>query len=365
MGLRQSSNETNSDEPSQEENQPERANCETKNPVDHNRQGQDIKPPGMGPHNSPREPLLELRDHAYGQAEYQGGPEASFIVVLHCSGQNTAQGRTLVVKEGMPLKVRDMKSCIEREYSIPACCQSLVFESVPMEDRMELASYRVRDGDTIHVNYVSEGNVSEILSVVDHMTKSYHFIKSIQEDLDNHVVSYDLDTLIHQGVFWEKVNDLPEIYFTPCSSDKAEANRNLFIQCGGLDILQRLHTLLLQQPWSNMPLRMQYLEHSILRTYWNITAAFTVRMYVLQYPNALDSILKSFLRVKLHEKIRLSAPRNMYALRLATQSEQNRIACEVLYKAMGALCKYVRRERGRGEGHNCVIEGGKGGGGRA
>lgn len=317
------------------------ANCGSEKPA-HLSPPEAARPASMGPPNSPRAPVLELGDRAYGKTEYERGPETSFIIVLNCSGKRSAQGRTLVVREGMPLRVQDMKNCIEQEYSIPACCQSLVFDSVGMEGRMELAFYRVRDGDTIHVNYVSEGDVNDILGVVNHMTKSYDFIESIQQDLHCHKVSDDLDTLINQGVYWEKVNDLPEVYFTPCSSDRAEANRNLFIQCGGLDMLQKLHTLLVQQPWSNMPLKMQYMEHSILRTYWNITAAFTVRLYVLQYPNALDSILKSFLRVKLNEKERLNVPRNIYAMRTASQSEQNRITCEVVYKAMGALCKYVR-----------------------
>lgn len=334
MGLRQSSHTANNNERADLEGETPRENCKSEN-----HSPPEARTASMGPPNSPRAPVLELGDRAYGKKEYQRGPETSFTIVLNCSGQSTAQGRTLVVKEGMPLRVKDMKSCVEQEYSIPACCQSLVFDHVSLEDRMELAFYRVRDGDTIHVNYVSEGDVSDILGVVNHMIKSYDFIQSIQEDLNSHEVSDDLDTLINQGVHWEKVSDLPEVYFVPCSSDKAEANRNLFIQCGGLDMLQKLHTLLLQQPWSNMPLKMQHMEHCILRTYWNITAAFTVRMYVLQYPNALDSILKSFLRVKLNEKERLNVPMNIYALRVASWSELNRIACEVVYKALGALCK--------------------------
>lgn len=292
----------------------------------------------------PKPPVLGSGEQSYGRIEYQDGSErgeVSFNVILNRTGGDKAtKARNLDIKNGkMPLRVRDLKSCIELEYDIPSCCQTLVFESVTLEDQALLDFYHVRDGDTIHVNYTSEGNVAEILSVVDHMTQSYHFIGSIQNDLNNHKVSDDLESLIHQSVHSEKVNDLPEVYFTPCSSDKAEANRNLFIQCGGLDMLQRLHALLLQQPWSNMPLRMQYMEHSILRTYWNITAAFTVRMYVLQYPKALGCILRSFLRMELQEKSVIKVPRNIYAIGVASSNELNRIACEVVYKAMGALCK--------------------------
>lgn len=293
--------------------------------------------------NFPKPPVLGTGEDAYGRVEYlegTGGAEVTFSVVLKCIGSEKGPSvvRTLALKEGIPLRVRDLKSCIEQEYNIPSCCQRLVFESVTMSDQDLMNFYHVRDGDVINVDYTSKGNVAEILNVVDHMTRSYHFIQSIQEDLNDHRVSDDLDATINQCVFWEKVNDLPEMYFTPCSSDKAEANRNLFIQCGGLDMLQRLHSLLLQQPWCNTPLKMQYLEHSILRAYWNITAAFTVRIYVLQYPKALASILKSFLRVDLQESEAMKLPKNIYAMRIPS-NEFNRIACEVVYKAMGALCK--------------------------
>ena len=297
----------------------------------------------------PKPPVLGTGENAYGRILYQedspndrSGGEVSFNVILNCTGTESDTRRrvekTLMVKN-MPLRVSDLKSCIEREYNIPSCCQRLVFESVPMSDEDLLKFYHVWDGDTIRVDYPSQGNVAEILSIVDHMTQSYHFIRSIQDDLTNQKVSDDLDTMMHQSVFWEKVNDLPEVYFTPCSSEKAEANRNLFIQCGGLDMLQRLHALLLQQPWSNTPLRMQYLEHSILRTYWNLTAAFTVRLYVLRYPKALGCILRSFLRVELCKNELVKVPKNIYAMRTATGNELNRIACEVVCKAMGALCK--------------------------
>ncbi len=287
----------------------------------------------------PGAPILEVGERAYGYRQYQGGSEVSFTVILNCRGRGTTQEKTLVVKGGMPLRVRDLKSCIEEEYSIPVCCQNLVLESVVMEDRVPLEVYRVRDGDIMHVNYVSGGNVLEILDVVDHMTKTYYFVESIQADLNAHKVSDDLDTLLNQSIHWEKVNGLAEVYFNSHTLDKAEANRNLFIQCGGLDMLQRLHTLLLRQPWSNTPIMMQYLEHAILRTYWNITAAFNVRMYVLQYPRALDNILRSFLRVELKKDTPIVLPKNIYATRQANGRQQGHVAAEVVCKAMGALCK--------------------------
>ncbi len=294
-------------------------------------------------HSFPKPPALEPGGLSYGMIEYQESPdnrEVSFSVVLNCTGdKTTSQGHNMVIKKGMPLRVRDLKTCIEQEYSIPACCQSLVFEAITLEDQFPLDFYHIRDGDTINVYYIAKGNVAEIMDIVEHIIKSYRIIESIQDELSAHRVSDSLDALVDQNMYWEKINDLPESYFTPCSSHRAEVNRNMFVQCGGLDMMQRLHGLLLQQPWSNMPLKMQYLEHSILRTYWNITAAFTVRMYVLQYPRTLGYILRSFLRVELNESSHFQVGKNLYAMREASTGELNRIASEVVYKAMGALCK--------------------------
>ena len=288
-------------------------------------------------------PVLQPGGLTYGRIEYKEGSstEVSFRVLLICTGvgEQTSEECTLVVKHGMPLRVKDLKTCIEQNYSIPSCCQTLVFESVTLEDQFHLDFYHIRDGDTVNVFYVARGDVEEILEVVNHMMKSYRVIESIQDKLSAQMLSDDLDALVNQNVFWEKVNDLPEIYFTPCSSNKAEVNRNLFVQCGGLDMLQRLHGLLLQQPWSNLPLKIQYLEHSILRTYWNITATFTVRMFVLLYPRTLSYILRSFLRVELDKLSPVEVEMNIYAMREASMSELNRIASEVVYKAMGTLCK--------------------------
>ena len=297
----------------------------------------------------------------YGRTEYRvpATEEASFNVLLNCTGSSSSfsssearssrvhnsgsldkRTKTLVIKEGMPLRVKDLKHCIEQEYSIPACCQSLVLENVTLEDRLELESYRVRDGDTIRVDYVSDGDVAEILDVVYHMTCSYRFIASIQDDLSHSRASHDLNTLVNREVRYSKVGSLPEIYFTPCASERAEANRKLFIQCGGLDMLCKLHGLLLRQPWCRTPLMMQYLEHAILRTYWNITAAFTVRMHVLRYPSALQCILRSFLRLRLDPSAMTQVPHNPFTfLSGISRGELNKVSCEVVYKAMGGLCK--------------------------
>lgn len=265
--------------------------------------------------------------------------EVSFNVVLNCSWNKTTREKTLIIKEGFPRRTLDLKLCIQQEYSIPACIQCLKFECVTLDDHTPLEFYHIRDGDRIQVMYASEGDVKEILDVLDHMLTSLSFIKSIQPDLTARKISEELDTLIARNVFPSKVNNLAETYFVPCSSDRAETNRTFYVHCGGVRISHKLHHVLLKQPWANMPLQMQHLEHAILRVYWNMTASFSVRMYVLQDTQTLDCIMRSFTRVKLDPDGYLEAPPNPYASRMTTKYELSRITCEVVYKAMGALCK--------------------------
>ena len=319
----------------------------------------------------------EGEERAYGRTKYrkeekeEGG--VSFTLVLNCttaaaadgSEGKTAAGRDqereeakLTLERGMPLRVCDLKHCIEAAHSIPACCQTLHLNGFPLQDDLSpLEAYRLRDGDTLHVNYSSKGDVAEVLEAVDHMTLSRRLVEASLRQEEEEEEEVD-ETVEARNRHHTKINSLPEVYFAQWGSQRATANRRLFVVCGGLDAMQRLHASLLQLKWAQMPLLFQWLEHAVLRTYWNLTADFSVRMYVLQYPKALSCIMRSFLRVELYETskpVQQAAPvKDSHAA--AREMERrgrgegrapapcvltvtDRMACEVVFKAMGALCK--------------------------
>ena len=265
----------------------------------------------------------------------------SFTVMLNCTGENKSiKEKTLYIKDKEPLTVSDLKLCIQKEFSIPKCCQCLRFDAIQLDDdSIPLSFYHIRDGDTVHVSYVSEGDVTDILDIIDKLVHTHSFIESIQNELNKEKFNDELDSRIMLNVFYEEVNSLAQVYFTPCSSDRAEVNRILFVHGNGVNMLHKLHTVLLKQPWSNTPLKFQYLEHAILRVYWNLTAAFSVRMFVLHHPASLDNVIQSFLRVQVEENSIMEAPHNTFASRVVPKYELDRIACEVVYKALGTLCK--------------------------
>ena len=264
------------------------------------------------------------------------GP-VTFNIVLNCIPTKTKTEKTLHLEQ-LPETVLEVKEHIQSKFKVPRCCQALYFDSVLLRERETLYLYRIRDGDTLHVHYNSEADIEEVLDIISTMKKMIPFIESIQPELSEERVSHDLDVRISQNVKSTLVESLAFEYFFPCASEKADANRLLFIDNGGLDLMHDLHTVLLQQPWRLTPLEMQYLEHAILRTLWNLTASFLVRTEVLKRPT-LSITAQSMLRVQIHPRMQVKASCNRFARRLVLESELDRIAAEVVYKASGTICK--------------------------
>ena len=264
------------------------------------------------------------------------GP-VTFNIVLNCIPTKTKTEKILHLEQ-LPETVLEVKEHIQSNFKVPRCCQALYFDSVLLHEGETLYLYRIRDGDTLHVHYNSEADIEEVLDIINTMRKMIPFIESIQPELSEERVSHDLDVRISQNVKSTLVESLAFEYFFPCASEKADANRLFFIDNGGLDLMHDLHTALLQQPWRLTPLEMQYLEHAILRTLWNLTASFLVRTEVLKRPT-LSTTAQSMLRVQIHPKMQVKALCNRFARRLVLESELDRIAAEVVYKASGTICK--------------------------
>ena len=259
-----------------------------------------------------------------------------FTVVLECVPDNSHKVTSLKFVEKCPTTVLDLKQGIEENFDVPTCTQNISVEDVQLHDQHSLKFYRIRDGDTLHVRYNSEADVDAVLGIIASLCSMITYIDSIQPTLSRGRPSEHLRNSIPKNIFADKVESLAFEYFYPCSSERANANRLLFVQHGGLDLMHRVHELLLLQPWQNIPVEMQYLEHAILRVLWNITASFTIRTLVLQRPT-LKAITKSFLRVQVPKEGTVSAPTNCFSS--PSILELNRIASEVVYKAAGSLCK--------------------------
>ncbi len=280
----------------------------------------------------------EPPEHEWTDAHTSRRRAPEFHLVLHCTPENTQSKRVLAMAE-MPQRVGDLKQLIQSRLKIPACCQRICFESVPLRDHESLHFYRIQENDTLHVHYTSEADIGDILEIIDTLQATKVFLTSIQDELSRNALhSPELDRRIARAIRSALVESLAFHYFYPSATERADANRRLFIASEGLQLMHEVHMLLLRQSWSRLPLELQYLEHAILRTLWNITASFSVREQVLQRPT-LQAIARSFLRVKVERSKVISAPYHATVRHVALAAEMDRILSEVVYKAVGTLCK--------------------------
>ena len=249
-----------------------------------------------------------------------------------------------------PDTVAELQLHIETEFSVPRCCQSVLFEGVQLQGDDSLLVHRVRNGDTFHVRYESEGDVEDIREVVESMQEVFTFIQvfyglhpeyyhpNLEFTRDNVL---NLILLLDQHVKPEIVECLAIHYFHPAKSPRAIANRLLFLDVDGLAILHELHTVAVKYPWELTAISLQHLEQAILRVLWNITASFDVRLQVLKY-QFLELCVKSALRVPIRSNKEVMAPQHLARSgdqTALTMQEQDLILAENIYKAFGVLFK--------------------------
>lgn len=260
----------------------------------------------------------------------------TFELVLHCESAATTKAEVKFATR--PSTVVDVKRVIQEEFKVPVGCQKIFLDSTLLRDKEQLKFYRIRNGDTLHVHYNSEADVEDICDVIAYMELMVFFIDLIQPTLNAEMCTAAIHRRITENVHPEKVESLAVKYFYPCSDERAKANRLLFVQSGGLDLLYRLHEGLLKQPWCRTPIEMQYLEHALLRVLWNFTAAFSVRTLLLSRPT-LSLLFKSFNRVKIPHNAHITAPlNNPFVPSSVSTFEHDRISSEVIYKALGTIC---------------------------
>ena len=225
-------------------------------------------------------------------------PPVSYNLKLFCSIDHTKSRNTKIVIPHTPKTVLDVKLCVEKDLSIPACCQCVIFESHELRDQDSIKQQRIREGDTLVIKYTSDAMVEDVREIIQAMKAMRRFLR--RKDIRQYLASgCDPNGEISTNVDEQKVKLLYTDYFKcPSVNEVSRANRLFFLQNNGLQIMYRLHKELLRHPWNNCVPEMQHLEHAILRVLWNISADFSIRELLLQRPT-LEATMKSFLRVEI------------------------------------------------------------------
>lgn len=272
-----------------------------------------------------------MNDHSeHSSNSEETGNGATLQLILHCTDNQTKKVKEINFPT-LPCTTKQLKSAIEAQCSIPACVQTLTFESHPLVSDNDVRTARVRSGDTIHVSYLSEGDCEDILQVISWMGVILATLKHESPSVDRGM-SEGLNELVTYGIEFELIENLAFEHFYPWLDARKYANKLHFVCNGGLEIMMELYSLLQRETWGQCLLKMKYLEYGILRVLWNLSETFALRRAIISL-GGLDMCMRSLLResvIKGEAIVDRQSPRG---------TNHDWILVENIGAALGTLCK--------------------------
>ena len=245
-----------------------------------------------------------------------------FQLVLKCTSTSTTSTETLKLKS-FPQKVLDIKEHIQEVLSIPLCTQIIHHESTVLNDSDDLSVHRIRGGDTLYVTYEARAECAEVESALRWLTTlltafSTHLPATTDETQSEAEVR--LVTAIRQGF----LEALRKGLFLPWDSEVRQMNKVYFLSIGGLEVLLKLYSILLQQEWQKCLPLLKRLAVSVINALYNLASTFQHRNVLIRH-GCIELCMQSLLRVKVPRAVRIDAG--------------DVISQDVVASAMGTLCK--------------------------
>ena len=234
-------------------------------------------------------------------------------LALHSAAGKT-ESKNLEISETKSVQV--LKRAIEDKFSIPVCSQKLCFESTQFQENEDLSAYRFRDSDIIHVYYGETADIEAVQAIITALRHLLQCIEEIQPKLSSN----------HKEVGTNFINrDRPDIgYNILLIREKAQifrkepncANSLLFISSGGLDLVFSLYSLVLKIPWKNTLYQLQRLELNITELLHRLlpTETMSPARQVLLLRRALSLVMKSLVRVLVHKREPVTAPKGFHVM---------------------------------------------------
>ena len=207
-------------------------------------------------------------------------------------------GTDTLLKIELPDEVRivlDVKKFIEDHLEIPVGVQTIRYNSVILQDATETISHlRIRSGDTLYLTYYSVANCEQLRQVI-------HWLKSVVASLKEvGVPTRESFTSSKHGFLEQDDHLIDELgaNFSRWGSPVTTADKQFFIDNGGLDHLIELYSLLLSQPWLEMPLQLKKLESGVVCTFSGFSESLQGRIELV-HRGLLPMCLQSLLRVQI------------------------------------------------------------------
>eukprot|EP00731_Ephydatia_muelleri_P001518 Em0001g1518a len=210
----------------------------------------------------------------------------SLNVTLRCTEDGSKREQELGLT-WVPETVADLQDEIQDQFNIPVFDQKLKFGPTALSSKESIQSYSLRNGDSITVEYTSEADVAVMLETTSLRTE----IDATQLDMFSNA-------------------------FRSTKSPKRQiADSLLFINAGGLNLLQQLHSVILRLPFKVIPLQVQVLEFGMCQMLWTLSSNTETEAAVLKELK-LDNIVRSLFRVTLVPNSTILPPPNPYTARL-------------------------------------------------
>ena len=235
----------------------------------------------------------------------------SLNVTLSCTEDGTKRERELGLTR-IPVTIADLQDQIQEQFNIPVFDQKLAFGPTVLSGKESLQSYSLRNGDNITVEYSTEADIKPILDIVSYLKTTLTFLESVEPQLLLFPISPEAQAQLRQGIDIAQIDTFTNIFIACLDARKKQiANSLLFINGGGLTLLQRLHSAILKYPFKTMPLDVQLLEVKMNHMLWTISSNTETEAAVLKELK-LDYIVRSLFRVTVVPNAAIFPPRNPY-----------------------------------------------------
>jgi len=247
-------------------------------------------------------------------------------LILKCGGNGAEErGRIDFVGNIARTAMRDVKNAIERTYQIPRCFQKLYQEdSLLSDENATLMHHRIREGDTLTVEYNATAAIETMEEAVDLVLR----VKKVTEELlSPGNESDDIPTLFSYGI----TNNIHNTFKEHCTGEnqQARANRYVFAERGGYRHLFDLYQLVLGTDYALLPFYIRQLESLLVQVVGIALTSGNPRYPEVQSLVAEHSVLrcslKSFLRTAISHNRWVVAPpgcRDKMAIHSTMQDQQ-------------------------------------------
>ena len=258
---------------------------------------------------------------------------------LHCTLDNSTVEHDFIASENH--KVSEVKDYVEKEYQIPAHCQSLYFESTLLRDEDALAKSWIREGDTIVVKYDTDADMNDVMKIIE-------TLRMLLGVVENHSSTLTKISADRMQQLCDTTNDVRKLIISTLSNDseqRSAANTTFFVYRGGLDVLYNLYGLVLHIDYEKAVFLVRYLENMIIQAMDGVILSYSKTSFLreINLDAAVDYTLKSFTRVPIPHHQEIHAPSGPSEEFSVTQAVQDRNLIESLERSLVSTSKYVLR----------------------